>query len=574
MTDNSDLKQVGTALAVSMVCLAMQGCNQGGRLGSATALATQDVPAGDSANLARGVVFADANNNGVRDDAEPGLSGVRVSNGLDVVLTDEAGRYAIALEPESILFVSQPAGYAVPVDENFTPQFFYRHYPNGSAPVAQWLYPVIEPTGALPASIDFGLIPDAVTASPFFDALVFADPQASTDEFLDMFRVDIINELVGNPRDAQFGVTVGDVVHDDLNLFARHQPIMGTIGIPQWYLPGNHDLNLESPDDEHSLETYKRFFGPAYYSFDYGNVHFIALDNVDYDGAEYVGRIGELQLQWVRNDLASVPTSKLLVVATHIPLLTHATSSAIVNTQDLDDLVDIINGYGFDRVYAMAGHDTSNSWKVDINHEHGFHGEWFTAHTLAQARGAGWSRGERDERGVRDATMEDGNPNGYYLMSFINDRVQPKFIAASGNPVQPARFTFEPAMQSADTTPIGVISDIFGVDLSLDRGHLAAGTKLVINLFDGGERNKVELSFDRGPWQPLLKVLRTDPYVERKSAENQDPFNPPATAIVSSHIWEFNVPDNLTPGVHNVRLRSIDEFDQLIQTGYVFEIMP
>ena len=55
-------------------------------------------------DLARGTVFVDANKNGLLDPNESGLANVRVSNGLDVVLTDEAGRYEIAAEDPSIIF--------------------------------------------------------------------------------------------------------------------------------------------------------------------------------------------------------------------------------------------------------------------------------------------------------------------------------------------------------------------------------------------------------------------------------------------------------------------------------------
>ena len=41
--------------------------------------------------LAQGVVYHDANNNGQRDPREKPLAGVRVSNGKDIVTTDDNG---------------------------------------------------------------------------------------------------------------------------------------------------------------------------------------------------------------------------------------------------------------------------------------------------------------------------------------------------------------------------------------------------------------------------------------------------------------------------------------------------
>ena len=77
-----------------------------------------------------GIVYLDVNQNGVRDGGEAGIEGVNVSNGCDVTVTDVDGSYRIAISPTEILFVSQPSGYSVMVDNNNIPQFFYRHYPN------------------------------------------------------------------------------------------------------------------------------------------------------------------------------------------------------------------------------------------------------------------------------------------------------------------------------------------------------------------------------------------------------------------------------------------------------------
>lgn len=527
-------------------------------------------PAISEGEKARGVVYVDRNGNLRRDADEPGVPEVSVSNGLDVVRTSAEGRYEIPLPEGSILFISKPAQYDIPVDENQLPRFFYRHYPEGSAPVASWAYPVIDPTGPLPASIDFALVESDDAAHPYFRALVFADPQAGTDDQEDMFREDIIAELIGNPHDARFGVTVGDIVNDNLALYPRHQALMASIGIPQWYLPGNHDINFESPDDVHSLETYKRHFGPPDYSFTYGNVHFIALDNVDYDGSGYVGRLSPRQLAWIENDLRHVPRSRLIVIATHIPLITEAGAGANINTVNFDELVALLEG--FDRVYGIAGHDTSNSWKVNVDHRHGFHGYSFVAHTLAEARGSGWNSGPRDERGVRAATMQDGNPNGYYVMTFDGATVQPRFVPASGNPVQNMRFTLEPPL--GDESVLGAVADLIGQPLALNRGPDRPGRKLVVNVFDGGERNEVRLSLNGAPPEPLRKVLRTDPYMEQQYERYRNSLDAFPEPVVSSHIWEYDLPSPLPPGRYAVQVTSIDEFGQHLSAGFAFEITP
>ena len=72
---------------------------------------------------ARGVVFHDQNRNGKRDKDEPALANVPVSNGYDVVLTDDQGRYALTINnQDAVVFVIKPRGYRPPSDHHKSPQ--------------------------------------------------------------------------------------------------------------------------------------------------------------------------------------------------------------------------------------------------------------------------------------------------------------------------------------------------------------------------------------------------------------------------------------------------------------------
>ena len=335
----------------------------------------------------------------------------------------------------------------------------------------------------------------------------FADPQTATDEQLDMLRKDIIDPLFGNLYKAKFGLVAGDVVNDNLALYERHNRLMAQIGIPMWNVPGNHDLNRESPNYEYATQTFKSVFGPDYYSFDYGQVHFLALNNVGYQGKGqgYIGHIDEKQMRWIENDLADVSPEKLIIVITHIPLLTYANNRTFPKsliTDNFGELLRILQRFQY--VYTIAGHDTSNSWKVEINHTHGWHGYPFIAHTLAETRGGGWQSGPRDERGVRPATMEDGNPNGYYLFYFDGHRVRPRFIPAGGDPTDRLRITLDPPLSHPD-------SSAQSHPLGLDRGEQPDSTYLVVNFFDGGARDIVSLSLDGQPAVNMTYIERTDP---------------------------------------------------------------
>ena len=87
---------------------------------------------GQGPEMATGRVFDDLDRDGQHTPGEPGVAGVSVSNGCEVVVTDSDGLYRVRLAPGQILFISQPSGYVVPVDENNLPLFYYRHYPDGT----------------------------------------------------------------------------------------------------------------------------------------------------------------------------------------------------------------------------------------------------------------------------------------------------------------------------------------------------------------------------------------------------------------------------------------------------------
>ena len=196
-----------------------------------------------------------------------------------------------------------------PVDKHQLPQFFYIHKPAGSPKTFR--YKGVDPTGPLPGSINFALHETDEPAE--FKAIFFGDPQPSSIEQVDYIKHDIIEELIGT--DARFGVTLGDIMFDKLELFPQSNADIALIGIPWFNVIGNHDLNMDADRDSDSDETFHRFFGPSYYSFDYGPVHFIVLDDVDWakrNGKRgYHGGIDEEQMAFVKNDLALVPEKKL-----------------------------------------------------------------------------------------------------------------------------------------------------------------------------------------------------------------------------------------------------------------------
>ncbi|MCA9067017.1 MAG: metallophosphoesterase, partial [Planctomycetaceae bacterium] len=198
--------------------------------------------------------------------------------------------------------------------------FYYIHKPNGSPPLK---FAGVKPTGPLPESIDFPLYQQHEPEK--FKAVLFGDPQPRDQKEVDYIAHDVVEDLIGT--DASFGVTLGDIVFDDLSMFEPQARAIGLIGIPWYNVIGNHDINYDASHDHHSDETFERHFGPAYYSFDYGQAHFLVLDDIEWIVPNGVGKgryqagLGNEQMEFIRNDLALIPENQMVVLMMHIPLV-------------------------------------------------------------------------------------------------------------------------------------------------------------------------------------------------------------------------------------------------------------
>lgn len=532
-------------------------------------------PAAFAAETLTGIVFDDHDGDGLRDGGEPGVPGVLVSNGFHVVLTDTAGRYQLKLAERAIVFITKPAGWAVPLSEDNLPQFFYRHYPTGTPADLGLRYPGPEPSRSLDGPIDFPL--RKVDEPDRFEVIWFSDPQPQTPAEIDYIRDDVIAELIGTR--AAFGITVGDIMYDDLSLYPRYNEVVGQVGIPWYNVPGNHDMNYQAGNDRYSLESFKRYFGPPYYSFDYGWVHFIVLDTVDYLGLEaqrgrlgrsYEGRIDERQLAWLENDLEYVPSDRLVVLAMHIPLRSYSDEkSSSVNVANLPDLFEVLEGR--EKLLAVAGHMHNNEHHY-FTHEDGFDSPVpLHLQTLAAVSGSWWS-GPFDERGIPVAVQSDGSPNGYHVMSVDGTDVRMRFQAAGKPADYQMRMTIEPASGGRkpkrrrgarkDGSPDGRVA--------VDE---VPSMKIVVNFFDGGPNSRVEHRIgDRAPVS-MRRVQRRDRYVRDFYRRHKATKKRWVHAVQCSHLWEAALPADLGPGIHTIRVDAVDEYGQRHQAHKILEVV-
>ena len=156
-----------------------------------------------------------------------------------------------------------------------------------------------------------------------------------------------VNALKHQP---DFIMFTGDLIHANPDEKIRQQrmtefkTIVADLKVKDVrFIPGENDAGLDGG------EMYKSMFGVSNYSFDHKGVHFVALDNV----SDPNGLIGEVQLQWLHDDLARHDKTQPIVVFAHRPLfdLYPAWDWA---TNDGAKAIDILTPY--ENVTVFYGH--------------------------------------------------------------------------------------------------------------------------------------------------------------------------------------------------------------------------
>ena len=416
---------------------------------------------------ASGYVFNDTNGNGVKDIGEKGISGICVSNGIDVVQSDSDGKWRLPVTDDTGLFVIKPSNYSVPISETMIPKYYYLHKPNGS-PILE--KEGIKPTGKLPEEINFPLIYKYEPQK--FSALFFGDTQASSPNEVNYINHDVVEELIGT--DHKFGITLGDIVGHDLDLFDGISKGIAQIGIPWYYVFGNHDNNRDAESNETRDETFEKYFGPSTYAFEYGHVAFIGFNDIQFDSnGKYKARFSPNQIDFLKNYLDFVPNDKLIVLMMHIP---------IFRAENKEQLFDLLKDRPY--TFSISGH-VHDQLNVFVDEKMGWNGDKPHHHLINATVCGSWWSGQIDETGIPHATMNDGAPNGYSIITFNGNQYSVRFKAAR--------------------RPIDYQMNIYAPNEVLTTA--LDTTKVLVNVFGGSEKSLVEMKVGKnGIWQELRNV--------------------------------------------------------------------
>jgi len=335
-----------------------------------------------------GRVFLDLNRNSIYEESEPGLAGVVVSNGLEIVLTDADGFFVLEPDPEAkFVFISIPSGY-LPVDG------WYRKIPQEVG----FEFPMKVCSDDSP--LTFVQISDAHYATnPEEFRKAFHDREMRTlpHEVFD----DLIAEVNAIPAD--FVILAGDIIasaarRPPIELVEKWMEHMADEFAPRFDAPffamvGNHDVVRDETDGKW---LYEKYFGPTYYSFNMKGVHFVALDTQQIIDGKLVYTVSPRQLVWLKRNLAATCPQAPVVVFSHSP------SAGWDDTQENEALLDLLVETG---IIALLG----AHWHINFRFPQlGFY------ELISGAVSGAWWEGE----------APDGSGFGYRVFQINRSRVK------------------------------------------------------------------------------------------------------------------------------------------------------
>ncbi len=264
--------------------------------------------------------FIDVNGNSIYDPGvDKPLSGLAVSNGVDIVLTDIEGKALIDKGPYSIVFAIKPSGYKpvtpwyVGVSDRDRVYFGFRETVEGNELFIAWITDTHLASSS--KEVSYALKVNATANPSEYLARVFRE----------------INKLYNR---IDFIVNTGDIVADAnwvdkdtaSKWFTLYRNLTSTLPKPVYNTPGNHDLfGLKNPSIKednplYGLGMYTRYLGPPYYSFNYGPYHFIVLSPHVISNGELIYSFPIEEVYWVEKDLRLSSKNRVIVFSHEPPL--------------------------------------------------------------------------------------------------------------------------------------------------------------------------------------------------------------------------------------------------------------
>lgn len=212
------------------------------------------------------------------------ISNVSVSDGRNVVKTDENGQFQLSgYSKTRFITMTSPSGY-------MTDQFYIDINQNLS-------------------SYDFTLEKSNISYGEAHSFLHISDTEVN-ENGVGEWKNDIIKNIQENAP--AFLIHTGDICYE-AGLKTHYGDMNSTnMGLPVYYSIGNHDY----VDGKYGEELYESIYGPVWYSFEVGNVHYVVTPFQI--GGDRPSRYHKNdRWRWLKNDLENMSPDMNLIIFNH-----------------------------------------------------------------------------------------------------------------------------------------------------------------------------------------------------------------------------------------------------------------
>jgi 3',5'-cyclic AMP phosphodiesterase CpdA len=186
-----------------------------------------------------------------------------------------------------------------------------------------------------------------------------------------------INTINGLHPD--FVITGGDLIMDALgqqysaadSLYNLYISTVRKLTVPVYNTMGNHEIygilrssGADTLNPEYGEKMFEKRLGKSYYAFNHKGWKFIVLNSIeDTRKDDYIGKIDDVQMEWIKKELQETDHMTPIAISTHIPFITANTQKYAGTTVANDSSAVIYNGkevldlfMGYNLKLVLQGH--------------------------------------------------------------------------------------------------------------------------------------------------------------------------------------------------------------------------
>ncbi len=403
-------------------------------------------------------------------DGNP-LKGVVVSDGVEVVTTDENGMYQLkSAKYHRYVFISVPSGYEVKSDGVFP-----------------MIHKQLKSAASTLESVNFELV--KADRQDNHIMLVMGDMHlANRNNDLAQFGrfTDEVNSFItANSGKKIYGVTLGDMTWDcywtRLDLPTYKTQINHINGIQIFQTMGNHDYDQDFAGDYDTAIEYKQLIAPTYYSFNIGKVHYIVLDDIKCtnkgtgsEGREYTANFVDELITWLKQDLQYVSKDTPLVLTMHAPLR---------DVNNKGKVIDLISPY--ETVHVLSGHTHKVTNYIESE---------YMEHVSGAVCADWWWAGKNNETLL---SSTDGAPGGYAIWDVAGKEFKWRYKATG----RPDDYQF----RSYDLNNVVFTKENLTTDINEDNLNdyikaypASSANEVLVNVWNWNDKWKITITDEKG----------------------------------------------------------------------------